>query len=127
MLQKTITLGIEAVNDVTPLDHELYVEGAVSILNKPEFAEDAASFRKTFLALQEKEKLVEILETCLIERRAADPDRLGERLHTGPQLQYRRPALRHHEQRRSEWSASSARCAWNTRGWRRSSTTSAAH
>lgn len=66
MLQKTISLGIEAVNDVAPFEHELYVEGAASILNKPEYA-DAASFRKTFLALQEKEKLVEILETCLSE------------------------------------------------------------
>lgn len=66
MLQKTISFGIEAVNDVAPFEHELYVEGAASILNKPEFA-DAVSFRKTFLALQEKEKLVEILETCLSE------------------------------------------------------------
>src|SRR6185503_5385247 len=66
MLQKTISLGIEAVNDVAPFEHELYVEGAASILNKPEFA-DAASLRKTFLALQEKEKLVDILETCLSE------------------------------------------------------------
>jgi heat-inducible transcriptional repressor len=66
MLQKTISLGIEAVNDVAPFEHELYVEGTASILNKPEYA-DAASFRKTFLALQEKEKLIEILETCLIE------------------------------------------------------------
>jgi len=64
MLQKTIALGIEAVNDVVPFERELYVEGAASILNKPEFA-DAASLRKTFLALQEKEKLVDILETCL--------------------------------------------------------------
>ena len=64
MLQKTISLGIEAVNDVAPFEHELYVEGAASILNKPEFA-DAVSLRKTFLALQEKEKLIEILETCL--------------------------------------------------------------
>ncbi|HEY0155982.1 MAG TPA: heat-inducible transcriptional repressor HrcA [Thermoanaerobaculia bacterium] len=66
MLQKTISLGIEAVNDVAPFEHELYVEGAASILNKPEFA-DAASLRRTFLALQEKEKLVDILETCLDE------------------------------------------------------------
>lgn len=64
MLQKTIALGIEAVNE--PFDHELYVEGAASILNKPEFS-DAAALRKTFLALQEKEKLVDILETCLNE------------------------------------------------------------
>jgi heat-inducible transcriptional repressor len=66
MLQKTIALGIEAVNDVAPLEHELYVEGTASILTKPEFA-DAVSMRKTFLALQEKEKLVEILNSCLSE------------------------------------------------------------
>lgn len=66
MLQKTITLGIEAVNDVAPIEHELYVEGASSILTKPEFA-DAQSMRKTFLALQEKEKLVHILESFLDE------------------------------------------------------------
>ena len=66
MLQKTITLGLEAVNDVAPVEHELYVEGATSILTKPEFS-DAASLRKTFLALQEKEKLIEILESCLAE------------------------------------------------------------
>lgn len=66
MLQKTISLGIEAVNDVTPLDHELYVEGAASILMKPEFA-DARSLRKTLLALQEKEKLIDLLNSCLNE------------------------------------------------------------
>src|SRR5438132_3861693 len=52
LLQKTIALGIEAVNDVAPLEHELVVEGAVSILTKPEFA-DAVALRKTILALQE--------------------------------------------------------------------------
>lgn len=66
MLQKTISLGIEAVNDVAPIEHELYVEGATSILTKPEFA-DARSMRKIFLALQEKEKLVHILESFLDE------------------------------------------------------------
>jgi heat-inducible transcriptional repressor len=66
MLQKTIALGIEAVNDVVPLEHELYVEGTASILSKPDFA-DAQAMRKTFLALQEKEKLVEILNSCLSE------------------------------------------------------------
>ncbi|HEX8152180.1 MAG TPA: heat-inducible transcriptional repressor HrcA [Thermoanaerobaculia bacterium] len=65
LLQKTIALGIEAVSDVSaPAEHDLYVEGAASILTKPEF-NDAAAMRKTFLALQEKEKLVALLETCL--------------------------------------------------------------
>jgi len=66
MLQKTITLGIEAVNDVSPVEHELFVEGTTSILTKPEFA-DANAMRRMFLALQEKEKLIEILNTCLSE------------------------------------------------------------
>jgi heat-inducible transcriptional repressor len=66
MLQKAISLGIEAVNDVAPVEHELYLEGTTSILMKPEFA-DAASLRKTMLALQEKEKLIEVLEACLAE------------------------------------------------------------
>jgi heat-inducible transcriptional repressor len=64
MMQKTISLGIDAVN--APFEHDLYVEGASSILNKPEYS-DAVSLRKTFLALQEKEKLVDLLETCLSE------------------------------------------------------------
>ena len=66
MLQKTIALGIEAVNDVAPVEHDLYVEGASSIILKPEYA-DAQSMRKTFLALQEKQKLIEILESFLRE------------------------------------------------------------
>jgi len=66
MLQKTISLGIMAVNDVTPVEHELYVEGTTSILLKPEFA-DTLSLRKTMLALQEREKLIELLNSCLNE------------------------------------------------------------
>jgi heat-inducible transcriptional repressor len=66
LMQKTIALGIETVNDVTPVEHELVLEGATSILSKPEFA-DGMALRKTFLALQEKEKLVEILNSCLSE------------------------------------------------------------
>jgi heat-inducible transcriptional repressor len=66
MLQKTIHLGIEAVGEVLPVERELYVEGAASILSKPEYA-DAEALRRTFLALQEKEKLVHLLESCLDE------------------------------------------------------------
>ncbi|HUP50488.1 MAG TPA: heat-inducible transcriptional repressor HrcA [Thermoanaerobaculia bacterium] len=66
MLRKTIALGIEAVNDVAPVEHDLYLEGASSILLKPEYS-DAQAMRKTFLALQEKEKLIEILESFLSE------------------------------------------------------------
>jgi heat-inducible transcriptional repressor len=65
-LRRTITVGIEAVDDVLPVDHELYVEGAASILNKPEYS-DAESLRKTMSAFEEKERLVEILTRCLTE------------------------------------------------------------
>ncbi len=66
MLQKTIHLGIEAVGEIVPVERDLYLEGAASILSKPDLA-DAESLRKTFLALQEKEKLVHLLESCLDE------------------------------------------------------------
>ena len=66
MLQKTIALGIGAVNELTPVEHDLYVEGATSILMKPEYA-DAGTMRRTMLALQQKEKLIELLEACLVE------------------------------------------------------------
>jgi len=66
MLQKTISLGIEAVNDVAPVEHELYVEGTTSMLMKPDYV-DAASLRKTMLALQERQKLIELLNSCLTE------------------------------------------------------------
>ncbi|MDQ6802946.1 MAG: heat-inducible transcriptional repressor HrcA [Acidobacteriota bacterium] len=64
MMQKTISLGIEAVDDVAPVEHELYVEGTTSMLMKPEFS-DAISLRKTMLALQERQKLIELLNSCL--------------------------------------------------------------
>src|SRR5207245_6031524 len=66
MLQKTISLGIVAVNDVAPVEHELYVEGTTAMLMKPEYA-DAAAIRKTMLALQERERLIELLNSCLTE------------------------------------------------------------
>jgi heat-inducible transcriptional repressor len=64
MMQKTISLGIEAVDDVAPVEHELYVEGTASMLMKPEYS-DPASLRKTMLALQEQQKLIELLNSCL--------------------------------------------------------------
>jgi heat-inducible transcriptional repressor len=67
LLQKTIALGIEAVNDASPVEHDLYVEGMASILTKPEYSADAMAMRKTFLALQEKEKLVQLLDSFLSE------------------------------------------------------------
>ena len=65
-MRMTITLGVEAVDGVLPADHELYVEGAASMLNKPEFA-DAGSLRKTMQAFEQRERLIDILNRCLNE------------------------------------------------------------
>lgn len=66
LLRKTLKLGIDAVEDVLPYEHDLYVEGATSILQKPEFA-DADAIRRILNAFEEKEKLIELLNRCLTE------------------------------------------------------------
>ncbi|HEY5611701.1 MAG TPA: heat-inducible transcriptional repressor HrcA [Thermoanaerobaculia bacterium] len=66
LLRSAISLGINAVEEVVPIDQRLHVEGAASILDKPEFS-DADAMRKTFLAFEQKERLVEILNQCLNE------------------------------------------------------------
>lgn len=62
--RRTITLGIDAIEDVLPHERELVVEGAVSMLNKPEFS-DAGAMRRTMAAFEEREKLIELLNRCL--------------------------------------------------------------
>ena len=64
-LQKTIQLGIDA-SENPPAEQEIFVEGTSSIFTKPEYA-DADTLRRTISALQEKPKLVEILNSCLNE------------------------------------------------------------
>lgn len=64
LLRRTFQLGVDAIEDVLPHERELVVEGAVSILNKPEFS-DAGSVRRTMAALEEREKLIELLNSCL--------------------------------------------------------------
>jgi heat-inducible transcriptional repressor len=65
-LQKAIKIGIDAVGEVRPSDHDLFVEGAASILNKPEFS-DAEAIRKTMVAFEQKERLLELLNRCFAE------------------------------------------------------------
>ena len=66
LLQKVLALGMGAVQDVLPLGQDLYVEGAVSILNKPEFA-DADAVKKILSVFDEREKLIDLLNRCLAE------------------------------------------------------------
>jgi heat-inducible transcriptional repressor len=66
MWRKMLEVGVEAVEEVLPAEHELWVEGAMSILNKPEFASaDGEAMRKVLRAFEEKEKLLQILNQCL--------------------------------------------------------------
>lgn len=64
LLRKSLEVGIDAVEEAMPSDHDLFVEGTSSILNQPDFT-DSDAMRRAFQALQEKEKLVEILNRCL--------------------------------------------------------------
>lgn len=64
--RRTLTLGADAVEELLPLENELWVEGASSILDKPEFAAaDGEAMRKVLHAFEDKEKLVHILNRCL--------------------------------------------------------------
>jgi heat-inducible transcriptional repressor len=65
-LRRMSILALEAIGDAMPSDSDLVLEGASSILDKPEFA-DTESLRKTLHALEEKERLVEFLNQFLDE------------------------------------------------------------
>lgn len=65
---RTLAVSAGAVEELLPAEHELWVEGATSILNKPEFAgADVDAMRRLLRAFEEKEKLVQILNHCMGE------------------------------------------------------------
>ena len=65
---RTLAVSAGAVEELLPAEHELWVEGATSILNKPEFAgADVEAMRMLLRAFEEKEKLVQILNHCMGE------------------------------------------------------------
>lgn len=63
-LRRMASLGYEAIGDATPSDHDLVLEGASSILDKPEYA-DTEAFRNVLHALEEKERLVEVFNLLI--------------------------------------------------------------
>ena len=66
--RRTLALSAGTVEELLPAEHELWVEGALSILSKPEFAgADSDAVRKILRAFEEKERLVQILNRCLGE------------------------------------------------------------
>lgn len=65
-VRRMAALGIEVIEDAAPAADALWIEGTASIANKPEFS-DGESMRKALGALEEKEKLVEILNAFLDE------------------------------------------------------------
>lgn len=62
--RRMASIGFEAIGDASPSDHDLVLEGASSILDKPEYA-DTEAFRRAIYALEEKERLVEIFNQLL--------------------------------------------------------------
>lgn len=65
-LRRMASLGVDAIGDATPSDRDLVLEGASSILDKPEYA-DTEAFRRVLHALEEKERLVEVFNQLLDE------------------------------------------------------------
>jgi len=59
-----IDLGLRAVEEVVPLTEELCVEGAMSIINKPEYS-DADMLRRIAVVFERKEELSGILNELL--------------------------------------------------------------
>ncbi len=59
-----LELGIGAIEEVVPLDQELCVEGTMSVLRKPEFA-DAKALRRIAVVFEQKAELVGILGELL--------------------------------------------------------------
>lgn len=59
-----LDLGLRAVEEVVPLAEELCVEGAMSIINKPEYA-DADMLRRIAVVFERKEELAGILNELL--------------------------------------------------------------
>jgi len=57
-------LGLRAVEEVVPLSEELCVEGAMSIINKPEYS-DADMLRRIAVVFERKEELAGILTELL--------------------------------------------------------------
>ncbi|MDX1584373.1 MAG: HrcA family transcriptional regulator, partial [Thermoanaerobaculia bacterium] len=62
--RRMASLGFDAIGDAMPSDHDLVLEGASSIIDKPEYA-DTEAFRKAMHALEEKERLVEVFDHLL--------------------------------------------------------------
>lgn len=62
--RRMASLGVDAIGDASPSDHDLILEGASSILDKPEYA-DTEAFRRALHALEEKERLVEVFNQLL--------------------------------------------------------------
>lgn len=59
-----LNLGLRAVEEIVPIEEELCVEGAMSIINKPEYS-DADMLRRFAVVFERKDELARILNELL--------------------------------------------------------------
>lgn len=66
-LRRMAALGIEIIDDAGPLPEDLWLNGTSTMLDKPDF-EDLDSLRSAIRALEDREKIVEVLNGILDRR-----------------------------------------------------------
>jgi heat-inducible transcriptional repressor len=64
--RESIEFSMKAVTDVVPVDQELCVEGTMSVIRKPEYA-DGGALNRIAVVLDHKDELVAILNDLLVE------------------------------------------------------------
>ncbi|MFQ5894228.1 MAG: heat-inducible transcriptional repressor HrcA [Nitrospinota bacterium] len=68
LFYKAMDLSCRAFAEEESSSEEVYVEGASSVLDQPEFAEDVERMRAIFRTLEDKSRLVRILDRCMDSR-----------------------------------------------------------
>ncbi len=65
MLQTAMILCSQSIESETDTHGEVYIDGTSNILTKSDFSDDLEQLRKLLLTIEEKSRLVQILEECI--------------------------------------------------------------
>ncbi|MFV0387431.1 MAG: heat-inducible transcriptional repressor HrcA [Pyrinomonadaceae bacterium] len=70
LLQMAMILCSQSIDDNQELHGEVYVDGASNILSKRDFSDDLDQLRKLLKTIEEKSRLVQILNECISSEKA---------------------------------------------------------
>ncbi len=63
LMKKALSISVRALADTQPQD--VFIEGRVNILDKPEFSEDVGKLKRILRAFEEKSVMVRLLDQAL--------------------------------------------------------------